>query len=56
MVPRNYMSVAEQSKRRNVLYDNYLEIMEKIFTIFREFHDETHELFRAKSHEKSKFV
>lgn len=42
MVSKNYKAVAEQSKRRNILYDNYLEIMEHVFTIFKEFNDETH--------------
>ena len=35
IVPQNYAAVAEQSKRRNILYDNYLEIFEKIFATYR---------------------
>lgn len=46
--PSHFDGAAELSRRRNILYDNYLEIIEKVFISYREFFEDTHEAIRTK--------
>ena len=32
---QNYAMDSAQSKRRNIIYDNYLELLEKIFAVYK---------------------
>lgn len=44
------------SRRRNTLYDNYIELVERIFLSYREFSEETNDPIRSNEHERSCFV
>lgn len=53
---QKYKITAEKSKRRNVLNENYLEILEKIYKQYQKFSENTHDLFKIRQNEKSIYL
>lgn len=51
-----YEAVAQDSQRRNILYDNYLEMVEKFYVALREFYEETEDVCRLNMQDKNIYL